>query len=280
MKQRLTVLRAGLSAAVLALATFAACAPSSAGDDPFVVADVFATPGKLLATIALSPTPIPTSTAEGQPALAAPAATLPLPTAVVLQPTMPINTPGPTPTLPIDAPTAALTVTPTPDCAPPAPFLAVWQGNDEARALLGCPTGEPQQVGGVFQPYEHGTMFWREGDKSIYVLSGLNGQGSDAGGTWWRLDDTFTEGEPESDPSLVPPNGLEQPVRGFGKVWRANGFIREATGWATGPERAAESAWLDFEGGWMMTGPEGSPVYAMIPLDDPPHATGMLYSGS
>jgi hypothetical protein len=279
MKRLLTTLRAARPAALQALAAVAAGAPSSAGDESFVVADVFATPGKLLATVALSPTPIPTATVEGQSAPIEPAATLPVPTAVVLQPTMPINTPGPTPTLAIDAPTA-VTVTPTADCAPPAPFLTLWEGSEEARALLGCPTGSPQPVGGVFQTYEHGVMFWRESDKSIFVLSDASGQQSDSGGSWWRLDDTFEEGEPESDPSLVPPDGLLQPVRGFGKVWRSNGFIREATGWATAPEQAAESTWLDFEGGWMMTGPEGSMVYAMIPLDDPPHATGMVFSGN
>jgi hypothetical protein len=279
MKRLPTTVCAALLAATLTLAALAACAPSSAGDEPFTVADVFATPGKLLATIAVSPTSVPTATAEGQLAPVEPAATLPVPTAVVLQPTMPINTPGPTPTLAIDAPTP-VTVTPTADCVPPDPFLAAWQTSEEARALLGCPTGEPQQVGGVFQAYEHGLMFWRESDESIFVLPDVGGQQADTGDSWWRFDDTFTEGEPESDPSLVPPDGLQQPVRGFGKVWRANGFIREATGWATAPERAAESTWLDFEGGWMMTGPEGSPVYAMIPLDDPPHATGMMFGGS
>jgi len=86
------------------------------------------------------------------------------------------------------------------------------------------------------------------------------GQATD---TWWRITDTWQEGESESDASLVPPDGLSQPVRGFGKAWRNNGFVREALGWANGPEQFYTSQWLIFEGGWMMVAPDGATVYAL-----------------
>ncbi len=168
---------------------------------------------------------------------------------------------------------------PTAGCAPPVPpFTVAYQINVEGAALLGCPTGTVQGVRGVFQTFERGVMFWRESDRSIFAIStGGIGQGQPSD-TWWRLDDTFQEGEPESDPNLVPPEGLLQPVRGFGKVWRDNAPVRDALGWATGVEYPAESQWLDFEGGWMMAGPGGSPVFLMVPQGAPPYSTGLVYA--
>jgi len=52
-----------------------------------------------------------------------------------------------------------------------------------------------------------------------------------------RFDDAFREGSPESDPRYAPPAGKQQPVRGFGLVWRANPGVREALGWALDKEQ-------------------------------------------
>ena len=57
---------------------------------------------------------------------------------------------------------------------------------------------------------------------------------------WAQYPDTFVEGDPESDESLVPPPGLSQPIRGFGMIWRNNPRVRERLGWATSPEVAFE----------------------------------------
>lgn len=275
---------AALAAALLgAAALLPGCTAQLAPDPDFRVAALFATPGRALATVELTATPTPTETPTGLPPGLTPGPTLPLPTVVPLpQPTLAFSAPGPTPTrslpavlpvLPGAVPTAGA------DCAPPAPpFAAAYQASPEGAALLGCPTGAVQSLQTVYQAFEHGVMFWRERDRSIFVVStrGLEqGQPSDS---WWRLDDTFQDGEPESDPAFSPPEGLLQPVRGFGKVWRDNAFVRDALGWATGVEYPAESQWLDFEGGWMLTGPGGSPVYLMIPSDAPPHTTGVHYS--
>lgn len=251
----------------------AACAPQADDSDPFVVADVFATQGKALATIELSPTPEPTATATSQiPVVATvPPPTLPLPTVVVLRPTMPISTPGPTPTRPIDVAPGLITGTPgeVAACsAPSPPFDTTWEAlNEEARTLLGCPTSNPYVVHGVYQTFEHGAMFWRESSGYIFVLSEIAIEQGQATDSWWRFGDSFQEGDPESDPDIQAPEGLLQPVRGFGGVWRNNGFVRDALGWASSPETAIDSVWADFEGGWMMTGPDGSPVFALIPLD-------------
>jgi hypothetical protein len=58
-------------------------------------------------------------------------------------------------------------------------------------------------------------------------------------GEWLIFVDDWQEGaDPESDLSLTPPEGLSQPVRGFGKVWRVRltDQQRTALGWATGDE--------------------------------------------
>lgn len=255
-------------------AALSACAePSSTGANEFVVADVFATPGKSLATAELSPTPQPTPAPESL-IPDTPAPTLPLPTVVVLeQPTLPILITGPSPT-PVDVSTQPPTNTLACETTPPLPFGAIWQNIPQAQGAMRCPTGEPQSVHGVWQVFERGVMFWRENDNSIFIISEMairQGQTTDK---WWRIVDTWQEGEPEDDPSLQPPAGMSQPARGFGKVWRNNGFVREAVGWAIAEEVLFDSQWQTFEGGWMMAGPNNTPVYVMIPLDDPPYTNG------
>ncbi len=54
-------------------------------------------------------------------------------------------------------------------------------------------------------------------------------------------NDEFSEGDPESDPAIVPPTGLYQPIRGFGLVWRTYPEVRDGLGWATAPEAGFET---------------------------------------
>ena len=260
---------------LIMLATLlSACAePSTTGADEFVVADVFATPGKSLATADLSPTPqLTADPANLQPNTPAP--TLPLPTVVVLeQPTLPILITGPSPTVanvPIQPSAAPMTCA----TAPPLPFGAIWQNIPQVQSAMRCPVGEPQTVRGVWQVFERGIMFWRESDHSIFVISDMAIRQGQATDKWWRIVDTWQDTEPPDDPSLQPPDGMRQPIRGFGKIWRSNGFVREAVGWATGDEMQIDSQWQTFEGGWMMTGPNNTPVYTMVPLDEAPFTNG------
>ena len=81
------------------------------------------------------------------------------------------------------------------------------------------------------QPFEHGFMLWLEPSQLIYVFFDNYG-----GQSYRSYDDTFAEGDPETDPNIVPPAGLLQPERGFGKVWRDNAEVRDNLGWATAPE--------------------------------------------
>ncbi len=98
----------------------------------------------------------------------------------------------------------------------------------------GYPDDITAQLQIVEQEFEHGRMIWLRHNRQIWVLewdiSGI------PGGNWYCYNDTFQDGEPETDPAIEAPDGMSQPRRGFGKVWRNNPEIRAALGWATGTE--------------------------------------------
>lgn len=116
-------------------------------------------------------------------------------------------------------PTAANTDIPEPT-APPEPTID--------------PAMQPEilQIQVAEQVFENGRMFWIGPVKQIWVLV-VSGEGT---GEWLIYEDTFEEGEMEADPNLTAPDGLLQPERGFGKLWRDNPDLRETLGWAITPE--------------------------------------------
>jgi hypothetical protein len=94
-----------------------------------------------------------------------------------------------------------------------------------------CPQNSAVISSGVGQRFERGTMLWIASTKMIMVLRG----GTTSGGGWAQYHDTWDSSMPELDPGLVPPAGMFQPVRGFGKIWRETGE-RGNIGWATTAE--------------------------------------------
>lgn len=94
------------------------------------------------------------------------------------------------------------------------------------------PTPIFQQIQVAEQLFERGRMFWLQPTGQIWVLVVT----SEGHGTWTVYEDNFVEGEPESDPSIVPPEGRLQPERGFGKLWREVAAVRDGLGWAVTPE--------------------------------------------
>jgi hypothetical protein len=83
------------------------------------------------------------------------------------------------------------------------------------------------------QVFQNGRMFYLDPNKRIWVL--LNDDDG-ASGTWQVFEDTWNEGEPELDASIRPPDGMHQPIRGFGELWRQNDDVRLRLGWALDPE--------------------------------------------
>lgn len=95
------------------------------------------------------------------------------------------------------------------------------------------------------QFFEHGRMIW------LQEMTESLGEEPTGGyifvfrddGSFARYDDTWIAGQPESDPALIPPEGLQQPIRGFGKLWRENSDIQAALGWALSAEMGYTGAW-------------------------------------
>lgn len=107
-----------------------------------------------------------------------------------------------------------------------------------ANPPAGCPGGPGAQVAMAAEHFQRGVMLWLSSPDQIYILYG-DGQSP----SWATVPNQWTQGQPENDPSLTPPAGLYQPVRGFGLVWRStNGSVgpsvRDRLGWATEAETA------------------------------------------
>jgi hypothetical protein len=98
-----------------------------------------------------------------------------------------------------------------------------------------CPGGPPQISTQAEQTFERGRMIWVDAQDRIYVIFD-----DGATPTWAQYPDNFTEGDPDLDENLIAPPGLQQPVRGFGLVWRSNPRVQDRLGWATTPEVAFE----------------------------------------
>jgi hypothetical protein len=168
--------------------------------------------------------------------------------ATALAPTeMVTPTTGPSPTpQPLSSPPAPL------DGEPPAGFFrpvgtfaGVWESNEELQRWLGWASSEQATpVDAAYQTFEQGVMIWRGDEERIYVLF--------SDGVWLAFDDTFREGEPEFDSTLRPPEGRQQPVRGFGKVWRTHPDVRTKLGWATAREDGVTAQVQSFSNGTML----------------------------
>src|SRR5687768_1866788 len=135
------------------------------------------------------------------------------------------------------------------------------------------PTPQICEAGVIEQAFEHGRMFWvgsttEERCKTEHQFTLGSGEiwvaifnESGAGGEWLTFPDSWVEGsDVESDLSLTPPADKQQPIRGFGKVWR-EGLTedqRRAIGWATGDELAHNTEYRYEAGGTI--NPDGAYV--------------------
>ena len=176
---------------------------------------------------------------------------LPEPTSVPTPTATPIPTPSPIPATP-----QPLTGEPPAGFfRPEGPLGDWWAADADLQARLGwalSKTSEPVSM--AQQAFTTGVMIWRSDTQTIYGLA-------DDGG-WSAYPDTFVEGEPEQDPSLTPPPGFEQPIRGFGKVWREHPDLAERLGWAMTPEGAVYGMIHRFEHGLIIG--TGVRTYALI----------------
>lgn len=118
-------------------------------------------------------------------------------------------------------------------------FAADWRPN--CCGLCGnhgCPDA-PITSDAAQQHFERGAMIWVKEQDRIYVLFDDVPSGSER--ACQMFADEWDEGESDCDPSLIPPDGLYQPIRGFGLVWRQNPDVRQRLGWAADLETAFET---------------------------------------
>ncbi len=125
-------------------------------------------------------------------------------------------------------------VTEEPSASPttPAPTLSATPTQDSGPTVIPTATPIVNQIQVAEQVFENGRMFWIQPTNQIWVMI-VTEEGR---GDWSVYTDDFEEGEPETDPDLTAPTGMEQPRRGFGKLWRENPEIMDALGWAITPE--------------------------------------------
>lgn len=132
------------------------------------------------------------------------------------------------PSIPPATVTSAATVTTT-SCVNPW-FFQFNSTFQETR----CPT--PVDVtDAVGHDFEGGRAYWYKATTAypqnlIYIIYN--------DGTWAVYEDTWNTSLPIDDPSIVPPPGRFQPVRGIGKVWREQSGVRTKLGWAYEAEYA------------------------------------------
>jgi len=144
---------------------------------------------------------------------------------------------GPPPTL------IVLVVTSTPDATlvptiAPSPLPPTQTVTPESQAAQSTPQAQVTptttfaQIQVAEQAFQRGRMYWLQPIDQIWVLV----ETDEGFGTWTVHEDTFEEGMVEFDPTIVPPDDLLQPERGFGGLWRDDEEVREAIGWALEPE--------------------------------------------
>lgn len=141
---------------------------------------------------------------------------------------------------------AALLLTPT---APPTATQGPAPATRTPRPEV-FPTNTFAEVQIAEQVFEHGRMFWISHNRQIWVMVNDPSLPQGGAGDWYCFNDTYEDSEPETDPNLTPPGeGLLQPRRGFGKVWRADPVLQESLGWATTPEFDVTSSYTYIPGG-------------------------------
>lgn len=160
----------------------------------------------------------------------------------------------------------------SPNCpfAPPGGFATVFQGDATLPGQIGCPLGAPPAAvtsASASQLYERGEMIWLQGPPgAIYALYTT--------GRFQRYDDTYNAAVDPISGGETPPLGLREPIRGFGKVWRAFAEVRAGLGWAVTEESGANATAQAFERGQMIYLPQRGQIFILV--NDP----GSVISGS
>jgi hypothetical protein len=138
-----------------------------------------------------------------------------------------------------------------------------------------CPEDAPLSSYAAAQSFEHGRMIWVEASDTYYVFLNHDENVSDREQGWSILTSLrIIEGplalkpgaSPDNRVAETPPDGLFEPVSGFGLIWRGEVVgmedLRRLLGWAVEPEygfdtiRQCETS-CDTSWDCYLQGPEG-----------------------
>ncbi|HEX7592713.1 MAG TPA: hypothetical protein VF429_00935, partial [Anaerolineae bacterium] len=148
-------------------------------------------------------------------------------------PTFPPATLSPATLPPVRAVVPTATVPPI--CKISTSTLAAQVWTPAIASRLSCPIETQRAAQFAVQPFERGTLFYRDDEKRIYVLF--------ADKTWAAFDDTWSASLPvDACPSVTVGAGLTKPQRGFGKVWCDQSSVRVKIGAATATEHGLYTA--------------------------------------
>ncbi len=116
-----------------------------------------------------------------------------------------------------------------------------------------CPNGPAETIAAVEQEFENGWMLWLDHLPANSMLSGpthtrLIFVFYNADWSMVPYADTWDASQHDSDPTLTPPAGRVQPVRGFGLVWRSQPGVRAKLGWALAAEQSFNTQYQEVSG--------------------------------
>ncbi len=151
-----------------------------------------------------------------------------------------------------------------PACAslPPGVFGTIFESDAALQTDLGCPLAPAlSSANSAYQPFQNGLMIWvstlgAQPQPAIYALHN--------DGTYQRFADTWVEGVDPNSGGMTAPPGMQEPVRGFGKVWRDNASVRDTLGWALAGEAGGTAQVLMFERGEMVSLSQTGQTYILV----------------
>jgi hypothetical protein len=147
----------------------------------------------------------------------------------------------------------------------------------EHKPLLECPISEPVEIRPQIQLFEKGLMLRLDGvglEGDAWLIALLSQEGDSYSLGFDPVLDAWMPDMPETDAALTPPEGLFQPSRGFGMLWRGEieylAMVdvltldgQEVLGWATGNVFEYDAVYQCYQGthgralACFMNGPEG-----------------------
>lgn len=218
---------------------------------------------KLLATVAISPTP---NEAEQQatrlanrPTEVAPTGT-PVPSPTVYVGIFLDGSGGQIDNIPYNLTLAPLNpvVQPT-QCPIPidAIFGTTWSQNFNIQQALGCPVEVVIPFVGSVQVFERGVMYYQPNGIIWAIVPG-----GTLGGKYWASAQQLPP-IAESD-QAKPPEGLFVPSLGFGAFWYGVAGVREALGFARTQEQSANISYQRFEGGTLLVDGSSGQVFVLV----------------